>query len=80
MFLATLFRTARHEARAREAARAEAAFRPGAAHLLDPRRLEWYRAGALFSLAYHLLARRKDDWLDRARDLLAGSMLAVGRP
>jgi BlaI family transcriptional regulator, penicillinase repressor len=88
MFLATLWRSGRHEAKAREAVRAEEAFLAGASYLLDERRLAWYRAGALVSLAYHLLGRRKDDWRDKAADLLseagfaadlAGRVLPVGR-
>lgn len=71
MFLGGLWRVRRHEARALEAARAEEAFLRGTAGLLDERRLAWYRAGALLSHAYHSLARRKNDWLDRAGDFLS---------
>jgi len=70
MFLASLWRTRRHKSRAREAARAEDVFLGRTASLLDERRLAWYRSGALMSLAYHCLARRRDDWLDRAGDFL----------
>jgi predicted transcriptional regulator len=88
MFLATVWRSGRHEDRAREAARAEEAFVAGTSYLLDERRLAWYRAGALLSLAYHMLARRKEDWQDKAGEMLgealraaerAGSAPAVGR-
>jgi predicted transcriptional regulator len=77
MFLATVWRSGRHEDRAREAARAEEAFMAGASYLLDERRLAWYRAGALFSLSYHLLARRKDQWRDKAGEMLGEAVLAA---
>src|SRR5262245_24215128 len=70
MFLATLFRSGRHETKAVGAAQAEAAFRRGTAGLLDELRLAWYRAGALLSLAYHLLARNRGDWRIRAAAFL----------
>jgi predicted transcriptional regulator len=50
--------------------RAEATFLDGTACLLDERLVAWHRAGALFSLAYHLLARRKGNWLERAGEFL----------
>src|SRR5262245_28316992 len=71
MFLAGLWRARRHESKAQEATRAESAFLRHTGGLLDARRLAWYRAGALLSHAYHLLARRKDDWLDRAGAFLS---------
>ena len=77
MFLATVWRSGRHEDRAREAARAEEAFMAGASYLLDERRLAWYRAGALLSLSYHLLARRKGEWRDQAGELLSEALLAA---
>jgi predicted transcriptional regulator len=77
MFLATVWRSGRHEDRAAEAARAEEAFMAGASYLLDERRLAWYRAGALLSLSYHLLARRKDEWLDKAGEMLNQAAIAA---
>jgi len=87
MFLATLWRSRQHADMASEASRAEQSFRGATTGFLDEARLAWYRAGALLSLASHLLTRAGGDCLGRAhamlrearRGLEAGRALSLGR-
>jgi len=84
MFLATIWRLGlQKEIKAQEAAHAVNSFLSGTTGLLDERALAWYWAAALLHLAERgakPMARRPDDWKERAQTALEEAARLAAAP